>query len=393
MKNNYGKLKRNIWIRSLLISVLVAAVGYGILTFLVDGIFQDKFANLAVSVFMKLGAPEWKAIEYYNRLFIYNKSIFVVGGFGILFVLFFYLSLGRMTRYLNDISDALEKILNASEEPIVLVPELAPMAEKMSTLKMKLMRREKQAAESEQKKNELVVYLAHDLKTPLTSVIAYLTMLDEHPDMSAEERAKYTHITLEKAFRLEELINEFFDITRFNLQNIVLEKEELNLSILLEQLADESYGMLSEKNMTCAVDVEERLMFYGDPDRLARVFDNLLRNAAAYGYEGTQILIQARGGNGRITIIFTNEGPQIPQKKLEMIFEKFYRVDDSRSSKTGGAGLGLAIAKQIVELHGGAISAASDSRNTRFIVSFPVSGQSEGGVQNESKKKEKNHIR
>ena len=128
MKNNYGKLKRTIWIRSLLISVLVAAVGYGILTFLVDGIFQDKFANFAVSVFMKLGAPEWKAIEYYNRLFIYNKSIFVVGGFGILFVLFFYLSLGRMTRYLNDISDALEKILNASEEPIVLVPELAPMA-------------------------------------------------------------------------------------------------------------------------------------------------------------------------------------------------------------------------------------------------------------------------
>ena len=99
----------------------------------------------------------------------------------------------------------------------------------------------------------------------------------------------------------------------------------LNLSVLLEQLADESYGMLSEKNMTCAVDAEEKLMFCGDPDKLARVFDNLLRNAAAYGYEGTQILIQARGGNGRITIVFTNEGPQIPQKKLEMIFEKFYR--------------------------------------------------------------------
>ena len=203
-------------------------------------------------------------------------------------------------------------------------------------------------------------------------MIAYLTMLDEQPDMPQEERAKYTHITLEKAIRLEELINEFFDITRFNLQNIVLDKEMLNLSVLLEQLADESYGMLSEKNMTCAVDAEEKLMFCGDPDKLARVFDNLLRNAAAYGYEGTQILIQARGGNGRITIVFTNEGPQIPQKKLEMIFEKFYRVDDARSSKTGGAGLGLAIAKQIVEQHGGTISAASDSRNTRFIVSLPT---------------------
>ena len=372
MKNNYGKLKRSILLRTLLISVLAVAVGYGILTFLVDGIFQDSFANMAVRLMTMLGMSEWQAIEVYNQIFIYNKSVFVIGGFCILFFCSFYISVVRLTRYLDDITDALEKTLDASDEPILLRPELEPMAETLSTLKMRLKRRERQAAESEKRKNELVVYLAHDLKTPLTSVIAYLTMLDEQPDMPQEERAKYTHITLEKAIRLEELINEFFDITRFNLQNIVLDKEMLNLSVLLEQLADESYGMLSEKNMTCAVDAEEKLMFCGDPDKLARVFDNLLRNAAAYGYEGTQILIQARGGNGRITIVFTNEGPQIPQKKLEMIFEKFYRVDDARSGKTGGAGLGLAIAKQIVEQHGGTISAASDSRNTRFIVSLPT---------------------
>ena len=371
MRNKYGKLKRTILIRTVLITVMAAVVGYGILTFVVDGIFQDSFADLVMTVFMKFGMDYMTAQNWYTRIFIYNKSLFVVGGFGVLFFIFFYISIGRMIRYLNGISDALEKILNNSPEPIVLVPELAPMAEKMSTLKKELVRREKQAAESEQKKNELVVYLAHDLKTPLTSVIAYLTMLDEHPDMSSEDRAKYTHITLEKAIRLEELIHEFFDITRFNLQDIVLEKEPLNLSILLEQLADESYGMLQEKQMTCAVDVEERLMMLGDPDKLARVFDNLLRNAAAYGLEGTEILIQARGSAERITIIFTNEGPQIPQKKLEMIFEKFYRVDDARSSRTGGAGLGLAIAKQIVELHGGTISAASDVRSTRFIVCLP----------------------
>ena len=314
MKNNYGKLKRSILLRTLLISVLAVAVGYGILTFLVDGIFQDSFANMAVRLMTMLGMSEWKAIEAYNQIFIYNKSVFVIGGFCILFFCSFYISVVRLTRYLDDITDALEKTLDASDEPILLRPELEPMAETLSTLKMRLKRRERQAAESEKRKNELVVYLAHDLKTPLTSVIAYLTMLDEQPDMPQEERAKYTHITLEKAIRLEELINEFFDITRFNLQNIVLDKEMLNLSVLLEQLADESYGMLSEKNMTCAVDAEEKLMFCGDPDKLARVFDNLLRNAAAYGYEGTQILIQARGGNGRITIVFTNEGPQIPQK-------------------------------------------------------------------------------
>ncbi len=374
MKSNYRKLKRVILLRVLAVTVLTVALGYGILTFLIDGIFQDRFADLVVRVFMKLGMDYGQAAAWYGRIFQMNKEVYVIGGFLLLFLIFFYLSIGRMTRYLNEISGVLENILEDEGEPIVLPTELAPMAETLTAIRARFMRRERQAAESEQKKNELVTYLAHDLKTPLTTVTAYLTMLDEHPQMSCEERAKYTHIALEKAIRLEELISEFFEITRFNLQDIVLEKEPFDLSMLLEQLADESSGMLGEKSMTCAADVEEGLMMYGDPDKLARVFDNLLRNAAAYGTAGTEILIQARGSGGVMTIVFTNEGPQIPQKKLEMIFEKFYRIDDSRSSKTGGAGLGLAIAKQIVELHGGAITAASDSRHTRFIVSLP-SGQ------------------
>lgn len=371
-KNSYGKMKCMILLRTILIAGLAVIVCYGLLTLLVDGIFQNAFAKLVVRVFEGIGVDHGRAQHWYELIFIENRTLLMTVGFGILFVIFFYISIGRMTHYLNDISDEIDNILFASDEPVSLDSELAPMEEKLSELKTKLRRREMEAVESEQRKNELVVYLAHDLKTPLTSVIAYLTMLDERPDMAVEERAKYTHITLEKAIRLGELINEFFEITRFNLQDIVLEKEELNLSILLEQLADESYGMLAEKRMTCAVDVEEGLTIYGDPDKLARVFDNLLRNAAAYSYEGTEILIQARSGGGKITIIFTNSGQQIPQKKLEMIFEKFYRIDDSRSSRTGGAGLGLAIAKQIVELHGGVITATSDARHTRFIVTLPM---------------------
>ena len=129
-------------------------------------------------------------------------------------------------------------------------------------------------------------FLAHDLKTPLTSVVAYLAMLDAHPDMPEAERAKYIHISLEKAIRLGELINEFFDITKFNLQDIELEPVELNLSMMLEQIADELYGVLQEKQLTCEVETEDGLVVYGDPDKLARVFDNILRNAIAYCYAG-----------------------------------------------------------------------------------------------------------
>lgn len=379
-------------LRAALISILAVAAGYGLLTFLTQGIGQETFQSLVLKVLQKLGMSAEYAAAVYTRLLVNGKMLFVLGGFFLMFFIFFLLALGRMMRDLNSVSDGLDMVLSESPEPIVLPGELEPMAEQMNELRRRLSWRAQQAVESEQRKNEMVVCLAHDLKTPLTSVTAYLTMLDEHPEMPQEERERYTHITLEKAIRLEELMNEFFEITRFNAQDIVLEKREINLSIMLEQLEDENYGLLNAKGMTCVVDVQEGLLMRGDPEQLARVFDNLLKNAAAYGNEGSQILIQARGGNGGITIVFTNEGPQIPQKKLEMIFEKFYRVDDGRSSKTGGAGLGLAIARRIVELHGGAISAVSDSKNTRFIVNIPVDAQTAKG-ENNGKEKQKRQKR
>ena len=230
---------------------------------------------------------------------------------------------------------------------------------------------------SDQLRVDLITNVSHDLKTPLTSIVAYLTMLEDHPDMPEEERKAYTHIALEKSIRLGELINEFFDITRYNLQNIELEPVEIDLTMMLEQLADELYGVLQEKKLTCEVDVEEDLMIYGDPDKLARVFDNILRNAIAYCYADTEIWIEAKMKDGDIEITFTNAGDKIPGDMLQTIFEKFYRVDGSRSTGTGGAGLGLAIAKQIVELHGGRILAKSDDNRTQFVVTLPSKEKTE----------------
>ena len=229
----------------------------------------------------------------------------------------------------------------------------------------------------------MVLFLAHDLKTPLTSIVAYLTMLDTHPEMAAEEREKYIHIAHEKSIRLGELINEFFDITRYNLQDIELEPVDIHLSLMLEQLADELYAVLQEKHLSCEVDVEENLEVTGDPDKLARVFDNILRNAIAYCYEGTKIEIEAKAKNGNIEIIFSNKGDKIPGTMLQTIFEKFYRVDGSRSSGTGGAGLGLAIAKEIVELHGGHVRAKSNDQKTEFIVTLPSKKEQEEGEEDE----------
>lgn len=380
MKNNYRKLKLSILLQTVFVTALTVLVGGVILEFVIDGVYNDSFANIFIKVMTNLNVSEAAAIELYWRLIGDNKVFFMILGFLALFSLFFYIALSKMTKYLDQVGEGIDNILSDSTEPIKLITELKPLEIRLNEIKDTLKRQEKEAAEIEQKKNDLVLFLAHDLKTPLTSVVAYLSMLDSHPEMSVEERARYTHISLEKATRLGELISEFFEITRLNLQDIVLEPVELNLTMMLEQIADELYGVLQEKRLACSVKAEDELIIQGDPDKLARVFDNILRNATAYCRENTELEIRAVKINGDVEIIFANEGDTIPAEKLERIFDKFYRADASRSSSTGGAGLGLAIAKEIVELHGGSISAESENEKTRFIVRLP---QKKEGEKNE----------
>ena len=377
MKNNYRKLKFSLLLQTVLVTALTVLVGGILLKFVIDGIYNDSFARIFVEVLVFFNIKEETAVRLYWQLIGDNKTFYMVIGYLILFALFFYVALSKMTKYLDQIDHGIENIISESTEPIHLITELKPIEIRLNEIKATLKRQELEAIEGEKKKNDLVLFLAHDLKTPLTSIVAYLTMLEDHPDMPEEERMNYTHIALEKSIRLGELINEFFDITRYNLQNIELEPVEIDLTMMLEQLADELYGVLQEKKLSCEVDVEEDLQIYGDPDKLARVFDNILRNAIAYCYENTVIRIEARMKNDEIEIVFTNAGDKLPGDMLQTIFEKFYRVDGSRSTGTGGAGLGLAIAKQIAELHGGRIMARSDDNRTQFIVTLPSKEKTE----------------
>ena len=374
---NYTRLKINILLQTMLVVLFTALVGYLFKNLVIDGIYNHKFADGFVHFFMWFHMPEQQAIDLYWKVIGNNKIYFMGAGFLLLFSFFFYFVLSRITQYLKEINQGIENILSDFNEPVRFKPALQPLEDSLNEIKMTIRRQEQEAIESEKKKNDLVVFLAHDLKTPLTSIVAYLSILETKPDMPEEERKKYTHISLEKAIRLGELINEFFEITKFNLQDIVLEPGNLDLSMMLEQIADELYAVLKEKNLRCDVQIDDTLMIYGDADKLARVFDNLLRNAIAYCDKGTAIRIQAKERHQEIEIVVANEGEKIPEEELSAIFEKFYRVDGSRSSKTGGAGLGLAIAKEIVELHHGTIRAESDERETRFIVTLPAMNEGE----------------
>lgn len=279
----------------------------------------------------------------------------------------------REKRTITDISQRLRAYMNGSADAIEVFPkEQAEIAAQMSDVKSALLQNERRLKEETTRKNDLIAYLAHDLKTPLTSVIGYLSLLDEAPDMPAEQRAKYTRITLDKAYRLEKMINEFFDITRYNLQQIVIQKEPVDLYYMLVQLTDELLPVLEQNGNTAVIKADESITVPGDPDKLARVFQNVLKNAAAYSYPHTEIAIYAEERDASVIIRFTNMGKTIPQNKLDSIFEKFYRLDESRTSGTGGAGLGLAIAKEIISLHSGTITAESRNETVTFTITLPV---------------------
>lgn len=388
MKSKYRKLKWQLLLQTMIIMLLSFLLGKMIVRLIIDGLFQGKISNMVISILMRMNLSYTQAGYIYGRVFIRHKDIFQWIGFVLLFLVTYYITLSRITGYLESIRRGIENVLSDTREPIELASELGPIAEKLNIMKMTLRRKERMAQESEQRKNDLVVYLAHDLKTPLTSVIAYLDMLDEKPDMPKEEREKYIHISHTKAIRLSELINEFFEITRFNLQNIRLEKEQINLSLMLEQLVDEFYAVFAENGLTGNIYAEENLMVEGDPDKLARVFDNLLRNAVAYSYRGTSIDVRAYGEGEMVVVVFSNQGDPIPKQKLQSVFEKFYRVDNARSSQTGGAGLGLSVAKEIVELHDGTIEAFSDIQSTRFVVRLCRLPEESRTVKRKARKKE-----
>ncbi len=304
--------------------------------------------------------------------FLFSRSyLLVLAAFLVVFVFSCFLYSLITLSLFNKTYQSLDALNNENAEFISFPKNYSDIEIKLRDIRLNVIGSKQAATEAESKKNDLVMYLAHDLKTPLTSVIGYLTLLDECPELTTPQKAKYVGIALDKAYRLEQLINEFFEITRFDIHSVTLEKNRIDLNMMLAQITDEFYPMLAEKNLSVDIDIIEHIVMFADSDKIARVFDNLLKNAVNYSYENTKIRIGARIRRDKVIIKFRNKSDIITPEKLERLFEKFYRADSSRGTSTGGSGLGLAIAKQITELHGGTIKAKSTVDYTDFTVILP----------------------
>ena len=306
-----------------------------------------------------------------------SDTVIVLGYviFGIaIFTLTFLILQEKSIAYISRISDAIESIsegdLNTSVE-VVGDDEFSSMAANLNKMVddiRKLMDKER---ESERTKNELITSVAHDLRTPLTSIIGYLELLSGKVTLPPEMQKKYIDIAYSKAKRLEKLIEDLFGFTKMNYGKLSMHVGRVDIIKLLSQLLEESYPNFADKNLSYELQSNvPAKVITADGNLLARLFDNLINNAIKYGADGKRVLVKVHGERDTVQVSVINYGYVIPAEELPLIFDKFYRVEQSRSTHTGGTGLGLAIVKSIVEMHGGTITVKSDMDGTVFTVTL-----------------------
>lgn len=371
-------------IRIIVISLALVFVLFVVFWFfdvVLNGMIVDWFDNTYMTTYEEyipeigrmgiIRQPNWDQLK--QLLFLILAGLLFIVVLTVLLVSHFY-ARSKVRKNTKEIGKMLRDYILSEQDAAEIFPEdYGDIAAQMAEIKTQLRSHEQILKEETARKNDLILYLAHDLKTPLASVIGYLNLLRDERQISEELQERYLSISLAKAERLEDLINEFFDIARFNLTDISLQYSKIDLTRLLEQLAFEFKPMLKEKDLSCSLQMPAEMLLRCDAGKIQRAFDNLLRNAVIYSYPNTEIEIGAERQKDRVVIKFINHGDTIPEENLERIFEQFYRLDISRSTSSGGAGLGLAIAKRIVELHHGTITAKSENELIAFTVTLPVS--------------------
>ena len=365
MKNDWSRsFYRQIAVNicySALIACLVDAFLIMNMNFLLAYLDQTRYANLLILQIFKMGTI--------------TTILYVIVGIGI-FALAFLMIEKKNMKYIGKIAVAIQNIsegdLNTQIE-VVGDNEFSAMASNLNRMEADIRKLMDKERESERTKNELITNVAHDLRTPLTSIIGYLELLAGNRQIPEDMQHKYIEIAYGKSRRLEKLIEDLFGFTKLNYGKISMKVSKVDIVKLLSQMLEEFYPNFMEKNL--AYELQSNVtakVITADGNLLARLFDNLINNAIKYGSEGKKIIVKVDAKDDIVTVSVTNYGYVIPAEELPLIFNKFYRVEQSRSSKTGGTGLGLAIAKNIVDMHGGTISVASDLNGTVFTVKLKV---------------------
>ena len=363
MKNNIGRRFYTQVIINILYSTVIACL---IEVFLITNI--DMLVTYLVET-----ESSFARFAGIFRMGTLTTILYVLFGIGIFSLTFLFLQ-RRSLKYIGKIAQAVQNIAEGDLTTQIEVQgddEFSMMAANLNRMGEEIRELMEKERESERTKNELITNVAHDLRTPLTSIIGYLELLSKGLPLGPEMQQKYIDIVYTKAKRLEKLIEDLFGFTKVG--KVSMNVGKVDIVKLLGQLLEEFYPSFADKDLVYElVSNVPAQVITADGNLLARLFDNLINNAIKYGAEGKKVLVNVLAEEEIVTVSVTNYGYVIPADELPLIFNKFYRVEQSRSTSTGGTGLGLAIAKNIVDMHGGTIAVASDLNGTVFTVKLKV---------------------
>ncbi len=319
-----------------------------------------------------------------NRRFAGFILLEVIACFIFFFALYFIFFTKKITDYFEQIDRGIEEFSEGNFDIKFEVrneDELSNMARNLNRTTGEINRILAKERNEEKSRKEFITSIAHDLRTPLTSVIGYLQLVMSKAAESRKneelliKNEEYVRVAYDKAIRLQGLIEDLFSFTKTDSTELKLHLEEIDIVKLMEQLADECYPSLQDAGLSLEFRKSAEVMkIEADGELMARAVANLLTNGIKYGKDGKKLIIELYQENEKsdLHIRIINYGRLIPKKDIEHIFDKFYRVEDSRSAETGGTGLGLAITQNIVSLHGGDIEVKSDVYGTVFEIILPV---------------------
>lgn len=363
---------------SLILTIATEVAMFGVI-FLIIGIVNplSSYEEYIYNEDVKLSF--WFNPEFFTSIFI----LAIIIGIG-LFIFYFLMFTRKFTRELKNIVYGIGEISSGDFNyrlPIESTNEFGLISLSLNKMALRLEQIMEENKNNEKNKNAIITSLAHDLRTPLTSITGYLELLVNAKDISEETYNHYLELVYKKSISLENLINDLFDYTRVSLGQIKTEKTTINMVKFINQIVDEFYPSFRENDLEYGIKIENSPIYIeGDGDLLSRAINNLISNAIKYGKDGKRVDIHLKVVNNYATLDIINYGLLIPKESLTHIFERFYRVEGSRSTHTGGTGLGLAIAKEIIELHGGKITVNSDFKGTVFQVRLK---SKEGGENDE----------
>lgn len=298
-----------------------------------------------------------------------NSKLFPLG-IVIFLVIFFLLTYGRV-KYINNLSKGVIEIAKGDLNYRVEIKgkdELSLLGKNINYMTEELKKLKEREREIEKNKDRLIVSVSHDLRTPLTSIIGYIKLIKENSKLD-KDIIRYIDIIDKKAESLENLINDLFEYTKLIACDVKIEKINISLNELMRQVTEGMMPVCNENNLTILLEVpEEELKVNVDPNKMVRVFENIITNAIRYSNEKSTIYVKLSKYENGAMVSIENEGKAIKKEEFNKIFEMFYRTDESRNKKTGGAGIGLSIAKSIVALHEGRIWVECEGDKVCFYV-------------------------